>query len=321
MTAPPAMPSRALPLAMLLMVALVYGLVFQFNKMARDAAVPEFAYVFWQTLLGGGVLLLLTLLVGRGPGRRLGHLKAYVAVGFLGIAFPICLLTNVAGEVDPGVLTTVLALSPPLTYLFSVIARLDRFRWLGVLGVVLGFLGILIIVGPSNALPSPEHAGWYLLALLAPTSFAMTNVTAALLRPPETSPGGMASGALLATAAIMAVVMLATGTWYQPLSAAPEGATLSQGDWAILGAAFVNIIAITLFFEIVRIAGPVFFAQFNYLAVVAAIFWAWLFFGSLVDWSVWLALAVMVAGVLLVTLTGPRAGPQVATGDPGQGGA
>ncbi|MEQ8344013.1 MAG: DMT family transporter [Sneathiellaceae bacterium] len=303
---------RALHLAMLLTIALVYGLLFQFNKLARDAAVPEFAYVFWQAALAGVVLLVVSFLIRRPPGVRLGHLRVYLAIGFLGIAFPIWLLTNLAGSVEPGVLTTVLALSPPLTYLFSVLARLDRWRWLGMLGVVLGFVGILIIVGPSNALPSPEHAGLYLLALLAPSGFALANVTAALLRPPESSTAGMAAGVLLGAATMMGVVMLASGTWYTPPATFP-----SQGDWAILGAACVNVVAIVLFFEIVRVAGPVFFAQFNYLAVVAAIFWAWLIFGSFVDWSVWLALAIMVAGVLLVTLTGQQ-GParQAAPGVP-----
>lgn len=298
------MQARIVPLVLLLTIAIVYGLLFQFNKMASDARVPEFAYVFWQSAIAGVILLVVAYATGQGPGWSWAHIRGYLAIGFFGIAFPICLLTNLAGEVEPGVLTTVLALSPPLTYLISVIVRLEKWRWLAVFGVVLGFVGILIIVGPSNALPSPEHAIWYLLALLAPTAFALANVSAALLRPPASSTAAMASGVLLGAAAMMAVVMLATGTWYSPTDF-PD-----SGDWSIIGAALVNVVAIYLFLDIVRIAGPVFFAQFNYLAVVASIFWAWIIFGSFVDWAVWLALAVMVAGVLLVTLTGPRAGEQ-----------
>lgn len=293
---------KVLHLFLLLVQAAVYGLLFQFNKLANDAAVPVFAYVFWQAFLAGLILLAVSYATGRGPGWSWAHVRVYLAIGFFGIAFPICLLTSLSGDLDPGVLTTVLALSPPLTYLFSVLARLERWRWLGLLGVLLGFVGILIIVGPSNVLPSPDHVGWYLLALLAPTGFALANLSAALLRPPAASSQAMAAGILLGAAAMMAVVMLVTGTWYAP-SDFPD-----IGDWSILGAVVVNVIAIVLFLEIVRMAGPVFFAQFNYLAVVAAILWAWLIFDTFVDWGVWLALVVMVAGVLLVTLTGRRGG-------------
>jgi len=292
---------RILPLFLLLAQAIVYGLLFQFNKLANDAQVPVFAYVFWQALLAGLVLLAVSHATGRGTGWSWAHVRVYLAIGFFGIAFPICLLTSLSGDLDPGVLTTVLALSPPLTYLFSMLARLERWRWLGGLGVVLGFVGILIIVGPSNVLPSPEHVGWYLLALLAPAGFALANLSAALLRPPAATSQAMAGGVLLGAAAMMGVVMLASGTWYTPTDF-PD-----IGDWSIIGAAVVNVIAIVLFLEIVRMSGPVFFAQFNYLAVVAAIVWAWLIFGTFVDWAVWLALLVMVAGVLLVTLTGRQA--------------
>lgn len=302
------MRARVLPLVLLLTIAVVYGLLFQFNKLARDALVPELAYVFWQAALGGAILLVASYATGQGPGWSWAHIRSYLAIGFFGIAFPIWLLTNLAAEVDPGVLTTVLALSPPLTYVFSVLARLEKWRWLAVLGVVLGFSGILVIVGPSNALPAPGQVGWYLLALLAPAGFALANVSAALLRPPALSTVAMAAGILVGAAAMMAVTMAVTGTWYSP-PAFPD-----SGDWAIIGAGLVNVVAICLFLEIIRMAGPVFFAQFNYLAVVASIFWAWIIFGSFVDWSVWVALAVMVAGVLLVTLTGPRGTPEAGTG-------
>jgi len=58
-----------------------------------------------------------------------------------------------------------------------------------------------------------------------------------------------------------------------------------------------------LFLEIIRMAGPTFFAQFNYLAVMAGLAWGWIIFAEPVHSAVWLALVLMVAGILLLSLT------------------
>jgi drug/metabolite transporter (DMT)-like permease len=48
-------------------------------------------------------------------------------------------------------------------------------------------------------------------------------------------------------------------------------------------------------------AGPVFFSQFNYLAVAAGIGWGFALFNERLGIYIWSALALMLVGVLLVT--------------------
>ena len=59
---------------------------------------------------------------------------------------------------------------------------------------------------------------------------------------------------------------------------------------------------VILFLEIIRLAGPTFFAQFNYLAVVAGIGWGAQIFGERLGIGVWLALALMAVGIILMAL-------------------
>ena len=56
---------------------------------------------------------------------------------------------------------------------------------------------------------------------------------------------------------------------------------------------------LVLFFEIIRRAGPTFFAQFNYFAVLAGIGWGAIVFGERLTLSFFLAMILMFAGVFL----------------------
>jgi drug/metabolite transporter (DMT)-like permease len=69
----------------------------------------------------------------------------------------------------------------------------------------------------------------------------------------------------------------------------------------MLLASLVNAVFFVMLFEIIRRAGPTFFAQFNYLAVLAGVAWGAVLFGERPGLVFWLALALMLAGVFFAT--------------------
>lgn len=280
------------PFVMLISAAVIYGGLFSINKVAAEAGWLPVSYAFWSSLLAGIALWLLAVARKAPPGFSWPHLRAYFVVGGLAIGLPTALLTYVAPNLPAGVLTMVLALSPPLTYLISIAVRIERFYLLGVLGILFGFAGVAILVGPTAALPNADMVGWFLLSLLAPVCFASANVAAAVLRPPAATSVAMSAGILIGSSVIVAPVMLAVGQW-----SIPGG--MGAGDWALLGAVAVNCFFVVLYLEIIRLAGPIFFAQFNYLAVLAGIGWGAIIFAERLGLGVWLALALMATGIIL----------------------
>lgn len=280
---------------MLIASAVIYGSIFSLNKIAAEAGLPPIGYAFWQSFIAGIALLVVTFVQRAPPGLGIAHLRAYVLIGALVFGLPVALLTYVAPNLPAGIMTLVLALSPPLTYLFGMLARIERFYWFGALGIALGFGGVLVLIGPSAALPNAGMVGWFLLSLAAPVMFAGANVLASVLRPPALGSVAMGAGVLLGSSAMLVVIMAITGQtyWFADFATA--------GDRAVLLAAAVNAVFVVLFLEIVRRAGPVFFAQFNYLAVLAGIAWGWLIFDETLNALVWLAFALMVVGVVLTS--------------------
>ena len=78
--------------------------------------------------------------------------------------------------------------------------------------------------------------------------------------------------------------------------------SMGAGDWAFMGSIVANCFVVVLFVEIIRLAGPTFFALFNYLAVAVGIGWGALIFGERLGVGAWSALALMAVGIILMAL-------------------
>lgn len=283
-----------LPIGMLIAAALIYGLVFPFNQLAAEAGGTFFGHAFWQVFLAGVALYIVAMLRGQRVPFGWVWFRAYVVVGAFGFGLPMALLTFVGPNLPTAIVSLVLALSPTCTYLASILLRIDRLSAFGIVGILLGFAGVAVVIAPDSAMPGTDAVSWFLLALIVPVFLAIANVSAALLRPPEATSTVMGAGFLLGAALSLLPLMLLFGQTYLPLS--PELMLPT------LGSAAVNAVFIILFAELVRRWGPTFFAQFNYLAVIAAIGWAALFFREEPGIHSLIALALMATGVMISEL-------------------
>ena len=118
----------ALTLVLILIAGINFSLLIPVNKIAGDAGMPNFAYVFWYAL-GAGLILLVPATVRRElPQLTLPHIRLYFVSATLGFAFPFALLAFVATKLPSGVTVLLLTLTPVFTYALAVLFRLDRFR-------------------------------------------------------------------------------------------------------------------------------------------------------------------------------------------------
>jgi len=287
------MKPRQVEIAMLFAAAVIYGAIFSVNKLAADAGWPPLSFPFAQAAIAGGVLALVLALRGERLVPTLRHGVSYLVLGALVLGLPIALLTYISPHLPAALMTVVLALSPTLTLLFSVLLRIEVFRLRVLLGIGAGLVGVAVLVRPGSTLDEIGGLGWFLLGLLAPVMFALSNVSAALLRPPATGSLTMTAGILCGAAVVMVPIILLSGEPWLPATA-PADYLLPVGLAALIHGVFLY-----LFFEIIRRAGPTFFAQFNYLAILAGVAWGAILFGERPEAAFWLALAIMLAGVYL----------------------
>ncbi len=288
--------SMLLPTVLLLVGGIAYGSMFSANKFIVEAGLPIASYAFWQTLFSSGVLLIGAALTRDLPPVNFRALRLYLLVAITGMVGPLLVFSSVADRVPAGILTLIVALIPTTTYVLSLIVGMDRFRWLNVAGVALGFGGIILIVLPSGSLPTPEAAIWVVFALLVPLLAAFNNVYGERLAPPKAGSLGMAGGMMGIAAVVLFVVMMARDGLVLPTDVG------NQGLYCVLWATAAQSITYACFFEIIRRAGGAFFALLNYVVVAAGLIWASILFGDQLSYWVWIAVVLLAISLALTNL-------------------
>ena len=285
--------SLVVPWLLLVGGASIFGSVFAANKVVADAGVPFIAYTFWQTFIAGAILFALALATGNVPRTSRAHLRHYSITSTLGVVVPVILLAFVASKLPAGVVILIITLTPAMTYVYALMFRLEKFRLLSISGVIVGLAGILLIVIPDGSLPNPEDTVWVLLLLVVPLMYATNNIVVAVVKPPQTTSLMLAAGLVMTAAVITFPIMLASDGFYRIWEATPAG------YWGVLWAGGVSMVSFFCFFEIIRRTGPVFFAQYNYVAVIAGVLWSLALFDENLSAWIWGAFAVMIVGLLL----------------------
>ena len=299
--------ARAWHLFLLVVVAAGGGLMISLIRLATVHGVPFVPFAFRNTALSATLLLIVALVRGVLPRLAADHLRTYASLGALAVAFPLTVFAFVAPKLPASIVAITSTLIPMMTYALALIVAIERFRWLSAGGVVLGLAGVLLLIVPEASLPEPGMAGWVLVALLTSLSLALAFIVAARTRPAKSESVTMAAGTLIAGALLLLPVMAVEGSWWL----LPSG--LDTGAAALLGQGALYAVLWFLFFEIIRLAGPVFFSANNYLVPLAGVAWGMAIFGDRLSVWVWGALALMMAGVLLLTARGPRPAPDGAT--------
>ena len=283
-----------LPLAMLIFGACSYAMTFSLNRIAITEGIPVFPFVFWQGAVAALLSLAAALATGQLPSLRAVYLRFYLLFGFIGLALPYTLLALAAPRVPAGAIALSLTLSPILTYVFSVLFKLDGVRLLQVAGILFGLAGILLVLVPGTSLPEPGMAPWLTLAFGAPVCYAFGTVAVALLRPPGSKPIPLTCGITCASALLMLPVMAAADSWWL------FDGGMTDGDWALLGSALITAVFFVLGLEIIRMAGPVFFSTNGYIGPLAGMGWAALYFGEAPSPWIGGAVALLFVGLFLV---------------------
>jgi len=288
--------SLILPTVMLFIAGAAYGGITSANKLAMSAEFPFVAYTFWVALISGFVAGAMAILKRDIPKLTLAHIRQYTFLAVASLILPVMVLASVADKIQASILTLILALVPGLTYALAFLFKIEKFRMLSSMGIMLGAIGVLVVIIPEGNLPAPKSWMYVMIALVAALAAAASNVGAKLLRPPESGSLSLVSGILLTAALGLLPVMFLTDGM---VSINDYGTT---AIWGILWAAGIHVVTFYCFLEVIRQVGAVFFAQFNYIVTISGVIWAMIVFGESVSLWTWGALVIMLGSVALVNI-------------------
>ena len=301
MTATPATPAYAAPFALRFGLIVLMGLFsmgwYTLNRFATEGGVPFMGVAFAQCV-GGAVFMAAFLLVRRKrvPMSR-DHLVFYAICGFLGAAVPYTSVAFASPRLPIGVLSMGLAVEPALTYLIALPLLLEKFRTVRFVGILVGIAGLMLILLPQAALPSPDMVPWVILGLCAPVGWAAWNNYIAVARARETDSNAIVFGMLVCAAIMLLPPTVATGAlwWFD----GPGG----EVWWAVLALTVLNSTGWILGFETVKLTGPVFYSTWTFFSVPFTMAAGIAIFAEHHSLWIWSALVLLLASLYFVNLT------------------
>ncbi len=286
----------------LLLFSLVamWGSSYAATAVALETLSPA-AIVAGRLVIAAAVLLAYLWLSGRRlpTERRLWAWFALMAL--VGTILPFLAIAWGQKIIPSGVAGILMAVMPLFTLIlahFFVGEPLTRQR---VAGFVIGFAGMVVLVGP-NALLAFDGAGLPLLAQLAVLFGALcygANAILARLRPPTD-----ATPAAVGVCVCGSVVMT-------PVAALEAPFTLSAVSWpsaaavAALGL-IATAVAIVVYFRLIAAAGPSFLSLINYLIPLWAVAVGALALGERPPLTAFIALVLVLSGIAISERGRPR---------------
>jgi drug/metabolite transporter (DMT)-like permease len=218
-----------------------------------------------------------------------GHARTLVALGALNNALPFWLLGFANTRIDSGLSAVIQAAAPVFTVvLASWIDRSQRVHGVRLLGVGVGFLGVVLLVGVQEggelvgALAVIGTAACYAVSVL------LAGRTVRTLPPLQVSIGQLAAGAVIIAPFALAQL---------PDQAPSAGAIASVVALGALGSG----IAYLLYFAIIARAGASRAILVTYLVPAFALVYGAVFLDETVTVSALVGLALILGGTALAT--------------------
>lgn len=293
----PAQLRRALIL--LALVGLLGSGALTLAKAATLAGMAPLSVAFWQAA-GGGVPLLLAALVRRETWPPAGTALRYGLIcGLFTIALPYAVAYLAVPHLGAGTVGLFYALPPLFTYALAVPLGVEKSDLHRLAGVLLGLAGAVCLVATRGSIEAPSATAWLLAGFAVPLSLAISNIYRVRAWPPGIGPLPLAALMLLSAAALLLAASLASGAKLLPEAGNTTAIALLAGLAVVATAMFA------LYFELQRLAGPVFFSQIGYLMATAALGFGWIVFGERYSLFVVPALLLTVAGVVLISRRRP----------------
>ena len=288
-------------LAILLTLGAGWGLTQSLSKISVSTGFGPFGLLFWQALIGAVLLGGIAVMRGARVPLTREALGLCILIAFLGTVIPNSIAYAAYRHLPQGVMSIIISTVPMIAFPVALAIRAERFNTVRFGGLVLGLIGIVMIasapIGGTGGLDAATTGAtrlWVMIALLGPLCYALEGNIIGKWGTAGLDPIVLMCGASAVGAAIALPLAIGTGQWIDPVRGygAPE--------YALVVSSVIHALMYAGYVWLVGRAGAVFASQTAYLVTGSGVLWAMLLLGERFPPLVWLALAVMFAGIFLV---------------------
>jgi len=214
-----------------------------------------------------------------------------VLLGLANNALPFFLISWGQQYVSASTAAVILAIGPFVALIMAHwLTHDEKITPFKLVGVALGFMGVFILFGEDFFSGELRSLYGKLAILIATVGYVSSGLMIRRLSHLDTL---VCAGSMFGTA----VLWMLPFVWFVPFDA---GSLLSAPFLTLLYLALVpTTLASVIRIKLVQRTGVQFMSQVSYLIPLFAIFWAWVFFGSVPALTVWVALALILSGLFI----------------------
>lgn len=285
---------RLIPYLWITCMGLAWGATLPLMKLAVSTGHPTFGLIFWQLATGAIVLGIVNTARRRPLPLGVRNFKYYLIIAFMGTLIPNTASYIAIEQLPAGIYAILIALVPMLALPMAIALGHEKFAWMRFMGLAFGLVAILLIIGVPEVLPNRALIFFVLIGMVAPMMYACEGIFVAHWGTGGAGPIQLLLGASIVGAIIAFVVATATGQFINPIR--PWGVA----EWALAVSSVIHIAVYTCYVLVIRRYGAVFGEQTGYIVTGAGVVWSIFLLGESYAGPVWIALALMLAGLYLV---------------------
>jgi drug/metabolite transporter (DMT)-like permease len=284
---------RYTSLILLLVLGALWGSSYLFIKVGVGE-VPPLTLVGGRLLLSTVLLWILLLASGQPVPRRRAQWGTYAVVGFLSGVLPYTLVAWGEQYISSSLAALLQSTMPMFTVVLAhFLGSGERLTGIKILGVITGFVGVGILLLPDLRQGVQTNVLGQLAVVGSSVSYAASTVFARSRmrgQPPLVSTTGQITMALVFTLPLSLVID-------RPFDLSPSWAAL--GAWiglAILG----TVLAYTIYYALIDRESATFVSTVTYIIPISGLILGALVLGETLSLNLFLSLALILVGVLLV---------------------
>lgn len=277
---------------LLVLLSVLWGGSFFFVRVALTD-LPPFTVVFGRVGIAALALLAYVYLTGQRMPRSRGLWIAFLVMGFLNGLLPYSLIVWGQQHIDSGLAAILNGTTPLFSVILApILAGEERLTLSRLSGVVIGFCGVVVLIGPEALHGLGVHGLGQLAVVGAAVSYACAAIYWRQFK--GIQPAVAATGQITCTAIFVLPLAL---IFDDPWSLSPSAVTWG----AILGLSILSTaIAYLIYFRILASAGATNVLLVTFLIPVSALLLGIFLLGEQPDWTVFAGMALIFTGIAAV---------------------
>ncbi len=279
---------------LLLLIGAIWGLIPSLSRIVMADGLNPFGVVFWTLGLSAVIMIGVSVVTGRYPGRSRAELMRYALVGLIGGTLPQLTLFWIAENVPAMVISMVLALESFIVFVVAAVIGLEAPNLKRFIGLSLGLASVLLVMLPGSDAAGGGGWLWILAALLVPLYYGLEGLLIAAMPPSGDDAIGTATGIVVASALIIMPLTIFSGTFI------PVNDVIDGYGWAFFLVAALSSATMVLLILAIRTTGAVFASQVGYATTAGGIVWSIILLDEQMTGWILAAIACLISGVALV---------------------